>query len=212
MFTLIAEKREKKDSLDHIRQSGNIPAVFYGNNKPTTCISVSAKEFTKVFKEAGESSTITLKTPDGTFDVLIHEVHKNPITGTPIHADFIVVDMNKEIEVAIPLEFVGESGAEKGGRGVLVKALHEVNVKALPKDLPHTIEIDLSSLQNVDDHISLKDIVLPKGVTLIGEMSDVVASVTHIKEEVEEAPVVDLSSIEVEKKGKQEEESSETAE
>lgn len=212
MFTLIAEKREKKDSLDHIRQSGNIPAVFYGNNKPTTSISVSAKEFTKVFKEAGESSTITLKTPDGTFDVLIHEVHKNPITGTPIHADFIVVDMNKEIEVAIPLEFVGESGAEKGGRGVLVKALHEVNVKALPKDLPHTIEIDLSSLQNVDDHISLKDIVLPKGVTLIGEMSDVVASVTHIKEEVEEAPVVDLSSIEVEKKGKQEEESSETAE
>lgn len=212
MFTLIAEKREKKDSLDYIRQSGNIPAVFYGNNKPTTSISVSAKEFTKVFKEAGESSTITLKTPDGTFDVLIHEVHKNPITGTPIHADFIVVDMNKEIEVAIPLEFVGESGAEKGGRGVLVKALHEVNVKALPKDLPHTIEIDLSSLQNVDDHISLKDIVLPKGVTLIGEMSDVVASVTHIKEEVEEAPVVDLSSIEVEKKGKQEEESSETTE
>lgn len=206
MFTLIAEKREKKDSLDHIRQSGKIPAVFYGNNKPTTSISVSNKEFTKVLKEAGESSTILLKTPDGNFDVLIQEVHKNPVTGTPTHADFIVVDMNKEIEVSVTLEFTGESGAEKGGRGVLVKALHEVQVKALPKDLPHTIEVDLSSLDNVDDHITLKDIKLPKGVMVVGDENEVVASVTHIKEEKEEeAPVADLSSIEVEKKGKQEE-------
>lgn len=206
MFTLNAEKREKKDSLDNIRQTGRIPAVFYGNNKPTTSVSVSSKEFIKVLKEAGESSTILLKTPDGNFDVLIQEVHKNPVTGTPTHADFIVVDMNKEIEVSVTLEFTGESGAEKGGRGVLVKALHEVQVKALPKDLPHTIEVDLSSLENVDDHITLKDIKLPKGVKVVGDENEVVASVTHIKEEKEEeAPVADLSSIEVEKKGKQEE-------
>lgn len=214
MFTLNAEKREKKDSLLNIRQSGKIPAVYYGNNKPTTSIAVSSKEFVKIWHEAGESSTITLKTPEGNFDVLIHDIHKDPITGTPTHADFIVVDMNKEIEVSVVLEFTGESGAEKGGRGVLVKALHEVQVKALPKDLPHTIEVDLSSLQNVDDHITLKDIKLPKGVELIGEMDEVVASVTHIKEEKEEeTPAIDLSSIEVEKKGKQEEgESAETTE
>ncbi len=212
MFTLIAEKREKKDSLELIRQAGKIPAVFYGNNKPTTSISVLSKDFIKVLKEAGESSTITLKTPDGNFDVLIHDIHKNPVTGTPMHADFIVVDMNKEIEVTVVIEFTGESPAEKGGRGVLVKALHEVQVKALPKDLPHTLEVDLSTLANLDDHLTLKDIKLPKGVVLVGDENEVVASVTHIKEEVEEAPVVDLSSIEVEKKGKQEEETAETTE
>jgi large subunit ribosomal protein L25 len=213
MFTLIAEKREKKDSLDNIRQTGKIPAVFYGNNKPTTSISVSTKDFIKVLKEAGESSTITLKTPDGNFDVLIHDIHKNPVTGTPMHADFIVVDMNKEIEVSVTIEFTGESGAEKGGRGVLVKALHEVQVKALPKDLPHTLEVDLSPLENVDDQITLKDIKLPKGVALVSEADEVVASVTGIKEEKEEeAPVADLSAIEVEKKGKQEEETAETTE
>ncbi|MDQ5949523.1 MAG: large subunit ribosomal protein, partial [Patescibacteria group bacterium] len=107
----------------------------------------------------------------------------------------------------------GESGAEKGGRGVLVKALHEVQVKALPKDLPHTLEVDLSPLENVDDQITLKDIKLPKGVALVSEADEVVASVTGIKEEKEEeAPVADLSAIEVEKKGKQEEETAETTE
>lgn len=212
MFTLIAEKREGKDSLAHIRQAGKLPAVFYGNKKETTSISVPAKEFLKVLKEAGESSTIVLKTPEGNLDVLIHEIQKDPVTGTPVHADFIVVDMNKEIEVTVNLEFVGESPAEKSGAGILVKALHEVQVKALPKDLPHSIEVDLSSLSNLDDHLTLKDIKLPKGVELVGEMDEVVASVTHIKEEVEETPVADLSAIEVEKKGKAEEESTETAE
>ncbi len=213
MFTLNAEKREKNESLQNIRKTGKIPAVFYGNNKPTTSISVPSKEFIKIWNEAGESSTISLKTSEGVLDVLIQEIQKDPVTGVPVHADFIVVDMNKEIEVSVGLEFTGESPAEKGGRGVLVKALHEVHVKALPKDLPHTIEVDLSSLENVDDHITLKDIKLPKGVVLVGEMDEVVASVTHIKEEKEEeTPAVDLSSIEVEKKGKQEEESAEAAE
>ena len=204
MFTLTAETREGKEPLANIRQAGKIPAVFYGNKKPTTPISVLSKDFIKIWKEAGESSAIVLKTPGGNLDVLIQEIQKDPVTGAPIHADFIVVDMNKEIEVSVALEFTGESPAEKGGRGVLVKTLHEVQVTALPKDLPHTIEVDLSSLENLDDHLTLKDIKLPKGVTLVGDMDEVVASVTHIKEEVEEAPVVDLSSIEVEKKGKQE--------
>lgn len=213
MFTLTAETREGKEPLANIRQAGKIPAVFYGNKKPTTSISILSKDFIKVWKEAGESSAIVLKTPEGNLDVLIHEIQKDPVTGVPIHADFIVVDMNKEIEVSVALEFIGESPAEKGGRGVLVKTLHEVQVSALPKDLPHTIEVDLASLANVDDHLTLKDIKLPKGVTLVGDMDEVVASVTHIKEEVEEAPAADLSSIEVEKKGKQEdEEQAETTE
>lgn len=213
MFTLTAETREGKEPLANIRQAGKIPAVFYGNKKPTTSISILSKDFIKIWKEAGESSAIVLKTPEGNLDVLIQEIQKDPVTGAPIHADFIVVDMNKEIEVSVALEFTGESPAEKGGRGVLVKALHEVQVKALPKDLPHTIEVDLSSLANLDDHLTLKDIKLPKGVTLVGDMDEVVASVTGIKEEKEEeAPVADLSAIEVEKKGKQEEETAETTE
>ena len=214
MLTLKAKKRDVKESLEILRKEGVLPAVFYGAGIASTSISISKVEFKKIWNKAGESSTVKILMPDTKSDVstLIHEVQVDPVTDEPIHVDFLVIDINKKIKVDIPLEFIGISEAVKSGLGILVKVLHEVEVEALPADLPHNLTIDISKLENLESQILVSDIVLPKGVTMITKSEEVVASITEQKEEKEEVVVpVDLSAIEVEKKGKKEEEGTEVA-
>lgn len=208
MVTLIAKNREIKKNLDEVRKAGEIPAVYYGFKQNTTPISVPMKDFMKVWREAGESSTIELKTEGGTIDALIHEVQMNPVKDTPVHVDFLIVDANKEIEVKVPIEFVGESPAVKSGTGTLIKVMHELDVKALPKKLPHAIEVDITSLAEIHSAIHIKDIKLPEGVTAIAHADDVIVSVAEAKEIVEEVSApIDLSAIEMSvEKGKKDEE------
>lgn len=209
MQTLTATKRSKAEKLGTVRNNGMIPAVVYGARVENTMISVPSIAFEKVLKASGETSTIVLeiagdKGAAQRVDVLIHDLQVDPVKGFPIHVDFLAIDMNKPIEVSIPLEFTGTAQAEKDGLGTLVKALHEITIEALPKDLPHAVTVDVSGIKTLDDQIHAKDLILPKGVTLITGGDEVVALVTVAKEEVESAPV-DLSAIEVEKKGKKEE-------
>ena len=212
MNTLTAIKRSKADKLKTVRSNGMVPAVVYGARVENTLISVPSILFTKILKVAGESSTIVLEIAGDKesgkttkVDVLIHDLQVDPIKGFPVHVDFLAVDMNKAIEVSIPLEFTGLAKAEKDGLGTLVKALHEIEIEALPKDLPHSIIVDVTGLVTLEDQIHAKDIILPRGVKLITGADEVVALVSEAKEEVESVPV-DLASIEVEKKGKKEEE------
>ena len=204
---LTATKRSKTMKLADIRKNGNIPAVVYGARVENTSISVPSLAFEKVWQSAGESSTIMLELDKKKLDVLIHEVQVDPVKSFPVHIDFLAVDINKPIKVDIILEFSGVAPAEKNGLGVLVKVLHEVEIEALPKDIPHSLIVDLSKLETLEDRIHIKDIALPDGVKVQTSGDEVVALVTQVQEEKEEAPV-DLSAIEVEKKGKQEEEGS----
>jgi len=214
MNILTATKRSKSDNLGVIRNNGMIPGVVYGVRVENTMISVSSIDFEKIFKQAGESSTIILeikgdeskKEVAKKVDVLIHDMQVDPIKGFPTHIDFLAIDMNKPVEVSIPIEFIGLAKAEKDGLGVLVKVLYEIEIEALPKDLPHNVIVDVSGLLLLGDQIHVKDIAIPKGVTIKTNAEEVVALIAAIKEEpVEEAPV-DLSAIEVEKKGKKDEE------
>jgi large subunit ribosomal protein L25 len=205
MITLTATKRSKTDKLAIVRSNGMIPAVVYGVRVENTMISVPAAQFEKILKVAGESSTIVLDIKDEKdastkVDVLIHDMQVDPIRGFPIHIDFLAIDMNKTIEVTIPLEFIGVAPGEK--EGILVKTLHEVDIEALPKNLPHSISVDISVLNAIDDQIHVKDLTLPTGVKMITDENEVVALIAPIKEEVVDETPVDLSAIEVEKKGK----------
>ena len=211
MFTIKAKTRDPKADLSALRKAGEIPAVFYGMGKESTPITISSVEFKKVWHKAGESSTIKIESEAGAVDTLIHEVQVHPVTDEPIHVDFLVVDMNKKIKVHVPLEFTGVSLAVKSAIGSLVKVLHEVEVEALPKDLPHSLSVDISKLITVEDQVLVSDISIPAGAILITPTEEVVASIAVQKEEVEAAPV-DLSAIEVEKKGKKEEEAVPAAE
>ena len=207
MIILDAQLREKGVDLESLTKEGKIPAVFYGKKTESTPITLSRNEFVSAWHKAGESGVISIKTPKSTVDTLIHDVDIDPVTDIPRHADFYVFEKGKKVEVDVPLEFTGVSPAVKDLGGNLVKALHEIKVSADPQSIPHEIIVDISTLVDFDSKILAQDLKLPAGVTLIELPEEVVALVAKPKEEVEEvvAPV-DLSAIEVEKKGKKEEE------
>jgi len=203
-----AQKRDTKENTKDIRRSGMIPSVYYGGKVESTPISVPVVDFKKALKEAGHSTVITLSVGGKDIDVLIQEVALDPISDEPIHADFLVIDKDKKVIVKIPLVFEGESPAVKSLGGSLVKVLHEIEVEGFPKDLPHEIKVDLSSLETLDSNITVKDLDIPKGISFTESQDETVASIAVQKEEEEEVVgEPDLSSIEVEKKGKKEEES-----
>jgi large subunit ribosomal protein L25 len=203
MINLTVEKRETTTSLDDIRAKGFIPAVFYGHKQPSTSISIKEVDFLKAWKQAGESSVINLTGNDIDLEVLIQDVDLDPVTDKVRHADFYVIEKGKKVTVNVPIEFVGVAPAVKDLGGILVKVAHELEIEAMPKDLPHNLTADVSTLATFDDVVLAKDITLPAGVTLIASPEEVVASVAKAVEEVVEAAPVDLSAIEVEKKGKE---------
>lgn len=187
------------------RASGKMPAVLYGAKDSATPLFLSLSEFKKLLHKAGESTVVTVDTGATKKDVLIQEVDYHPVTGEPLHADFYVIDKTKTIEINVPLQYEGTSAAIKDLGGILVKVLHELEIEVLPMDIPHDIKVDISALSTLESQILVRDLPIPKGVKVLNGPDDVVAAISVAKEEVEAAPV-DLSSIEVEKKGKKEEE------
>lgn len=212
MLTLAVEKRTKVQKMEALRSKGLLPAVFYGPKEKSTPITVSRVEFAKIWKKAGESSVIILKDGSHEHEALIHEIDVHPVTGVPRHADFYVIEKGKKVKVHVPLVFDGVAPAVKDLGGILVKVMRELEIEAAPKDLPHDLSVDISALKELTSVIHAKDIKIPAGVTLIAGPEEIVASVAEAKEEVEEAPAaVDMSAIEVEKKGKEAKEGEEGA-
>ncbi len=203
---LAIQKRTEDASV--VRSTGSIPGVFYGPKVASTPISVNGGEFMKVWKQAGESSVVTLTGVDEDHDALIHDISKDPVSDVVTHVDFYVIEKGKKVEVAVPLEFTGESVAVKTLGGSLIKVIHELEIEALPKDLPHSIEVDISSLVDFEAQIKVADIKLPVGVIARIDADEVVALVSAPKEEVEEeSGPIDMASIGIsEERGKKEEE------
>lgn len=202
MISLQANK--KTGSNEDLRAKGFMPAVIYGMGKDSVAISLETKLFIKAWQEAGESTTVSLELDGEKITTLIHDLQKDAVRGTPIHADFLRIDTNKPISVNVPVILDGVSPAVKGSLGVLIHSLHEVEIEALPKDLPHDLHVDISGLDAVDSHISVSNIIVPKGVTILTPGEEIVASITAQVEEKEEAPV-DISAIGISvEKGKEE--------
>jgi large subunit ribosomal protein L25 len=176
---------------------------MYGPKQAPTALSLSKLEFDKVFKEAGESSVITITGLDKPTDVLVHDVAFDARRGGIVHVDFYAIEKGKKITVDVPFHFTGESPALKIG-GTLTKVLHEIEVTAEPTKLPKEIIVDISTLVDFESRITVRDLVIPSGVEFGNDPDDVIALVQEVVEEKEEAPVIDMSAIEVEKKGKTE--------
>lgn len=212
MISLTVEKRDPKAKAEIIRKEGKLPAVFYGPKEKTTSISIPTKEFVKAWRKAGESSVIILKEGSNEHEALIHAIDVHPVSGVPRHADFYVIEKGKKVSVHVPLVFDGVSPAVKDLGGILVKVLRELEVEATPKDLPHELRVDIGALSQLDSVITAGDINLPSGVSLITNTDEIVTSIAVAKEETEEVKSVDMSAIEVEKKGKEAKEGEEPAE
>ena len=155
MVILKAEIRDKATKLDNLRKAGRMPAVFYGKKEASTPISINSTDFLKVWKEAGESSVVVLETKDGEKESLIHDIDFDPIKGTPRHVDFYVFEKGHKVQVEVPLEFIGVAPAEKDLGGSLVKVLYNLEIEAMPKDLPHNLTVDISSLIDFEKQVSI---------------------------------------------------------
>lgn len=187
------------------RAEGKLPVVVYGAGAAPGNYFVDARSFEKIWKEAGESTMVSLSYDGKQKDALIHDVQVDPLKQTAIHADFYLVDENKPVEVAVPLEFEGVSPAVKNLGGVLVKVMHEVEISVLPKELPQHLVVDLTKLEDFESRVTAGDIELPNSASLVTDAGDVVVLAEEPKEEVEEEAPADITAVEVEKKGKEEE-------
>ncbi|MEK7610516.1 MAG: 50S ribosomal protein L25 [Patescibacteria group bacterium] len=209
MLKLRAEKRTIfGKQLRAVRAGGWLPLVAYGRRDQPESLQVLARDFQKIWHQAGESTVIGLEvTGEDERPVLIHEVTHHPVTNEVVHADLYVIEKGQKLEVNVPLQFIGLPPAVKNLGGILIKVLHELAIEALPKDLPAYLEVDTTALETVESQILVKDIKIPAGVTVKNRPDEVVASIDVPKEE-EETPAepVDLTQIEVEKKGKKDEE------
>lgn len=182
MLELEIKQRDAKASSDELREQGVMPAVFYGPKEQPVSIAVDQRAFERLFKEAGETTLVKLKGIGDDKDTLIHDVQFHPVTDKPLHADFYVLEKGKKIELAIPLEFVGIAPAEKLGH-IVTKVLHEVEIEVAPHELPQHLEVDISKLENVGDHIVASEIKLPSSAELKTDADEIVVSITAFVEE-----------------------------
>ncbi len=168
-----------------LRRAGFLPAVVYGEGMESKPLAVPYKDFEKVYREAGESTLVTLDLDGKKYNVLIQETARDPLKDTFLHADFYAVRMDKAIRTKVPIEFLGESPAVKSEGGVLVKVMQEVEVEALAQDLPHELRIDISGLQALESKLHVKNILLPKGVKILAGPDEIVVLVETPRTEEE---------------------------
>jgi large subunit ribosomal protein L25 len=207
---LTVEKRSQEVKAKALRDKGILPAVVYGRSEESTPVSVDAKVFFKLYKQAGESSVITLKGLGADKQVLIHDVAFDAVSGAPVHADFYAIQKGQKVTVAVPLEFDGVSPAVKDLGGILTKVMHELELTCEPGDLPQAIRVDISALTTLDSQIKVSDLKLPKSAEVSIGADEVVATVSVAQEETEEPAVMDISQIgDSVERGKKEEDAAE---
>ncbi|OGY68304.1 MAG: hypothetical protein A3H63_03025 [Candidatus Harrisonbacteria bacterium RIFCSPLOWO2_02_FULL_45_10c] len=184
---LQVQKREKLGrGVKALRKQGLVPAELYGKGLENFHVSVPAKEFKKVYKESGENTVVQVVMDKKKYPVLIQDVSYAPVSGDVTSVDFYQVRMDEKLKVGVPVEFVGISLAVKEKNGLLVKALQEVQVEALPADIPHDFKVDLSKISDIGQSIYVKDLEVPANVRVLVNPETVVVTVTAKVTEEEE--------------------------
>lgn len=156
---LKAEKREITGrKVKKLRREGILPGNIYGKKVKSIGIQIAMRDFQEVFGKAGQTGLVELHVDHEKRPVLIHNLQADPVTDKPIHADFLQVDLKEKVNATVPVELTGESPAEKGGLGTVVLQLSEIDVEALPGDLPDKFVVDISKLTEVDQAVFVKDL------------------------------------------------------
>ena len=203
---LIAQKREiMGKSVKAVREKGLVPAELYGKGMENIHLSLPLPDFLEVFKEAGSNTVVQLQVGTEVYPVVVHDVQRSFVQDSVEHIDFYKVRLDEKITAKIPLEFTGEALAVKALGAVLNKSMTEVEVEALPNDLPHRLMVNLEMLDAFGKSIYVKDVAVPKGVVVLVEPETVVATVAAPREEKVEVAPVDVAAVKVETEEKKEE-------
>lgn len=173
-----------------LRREGILPANIYGKKVKSQSVQLNLKSFLPVYQEVGETGVVNLRLKGETKarPVLIHNVQFDSVTDQPLHADFYQVSLKEKVTAEIPIELVGESPAVKEKIGVLIQPLSEVEVEALPTELPDKFELSVDGLKQIDDAVTVAELKAPKGVKVLTGAKEVLAKIEPPAKEEEVAP------------------------
>src|SRR3990167_4033151 len=203
LVQLNVQKRNATTKAKELRWSDIIPAQFYGEGMDNLSLQMDHQTFRKLYRQVGESTIIDLhvegeKAP---LKVLVHEVQRDPVTDSIIHVDFVNVRMDREVHTMIPIHVIGESPAVKNFGGVLINSLTELEVKCLPNDLIHSVDVDVSGLEELNHSLHVKDLNIPKAIHVLTDMDRTVVTIAPPKTEQEETTVAPVAEAAAAKSG-----------
>jgi large subunit ribosomal protein L25 len=188
-ITLQVKPRSKTGkAAAKLRAEGVIPGILYGQGKEATPVEADEKEVLKTFQEAGSNRLVDAQIAEGdTKTVLFHDVQINPVTQRMQHFDLFTVKMDETIRTEVPIHFTGEATAEHVHSAIIVKNLEEIEVEALPRDLPEFLEVDLTPIDEIGKSIHVRDITVPPGVELLVDADEMIvkADPPRSEEEIE---------------------------
>jgi large subunit ribosomal protein L25 len=174
-----------------LRREGYIPGHVFGKKADSLNIQVKAADFGPLYAKVGETSLIDLKIDalKTALPVLVVSVQRNPLSNLPVHIDFHQVSLTEKVTANIPVEIVGSAPAVTDLGGVMLNALSEIEIEALPTDLPENIQVDVSQLLNFGDSIQIKDLIIDTAkITVLSGADETVVTIQEpAKEEEPEA-------------------------
>ena len=182
-----------------VLREGKLPAIVYGHNTEPTPITLDKLEFQKVFSKSGRTHLVDLAIDGGqggrNEKVLIRDIQTHPRRLGPIHVDLYQVNLQEKIEVEVPVHLTGESAPVKQGDGDILQPLHSIRVECLPSDIPEAFTVDITPLDEIEAELRVKDLTVPKGVTVLEDPDELVVKIVHKRElkVEEEVPVVEAA-------------------
>ncbi|MEJ7842652.1 MAG: 50S ribosomal protein L25 [Rubrobacter sp.] len=195
--TLQARERDErgKNAARRLRASGMLPAILYGDGDSTS-LAVETRTLDYTLTHFGDNALYNIDIGSGSSTARVVDAHRDPVSGLLVHVDFAPVNMRELIEVTVPLTLVGEAaGSDEGG--VLQQVAYEIQAETLPGDIPQEITLDVTSL-GMNENLTLGDLTLPEGVTLLSDPEEIAATVTApteiTDEEMEAAGIVEEES------------------
>ena len=176
------------------RRAGQVPAILYGHNLEPVSISANQRELEKVWMRAGRTHLVDVVVDGGKArKALIRELQRNPRSNRAIHADFFAVNLKEKLTADVPLVISGSAPAvDEFKLGQLLQVMSTIKVECLPQSVPAHISVDVSGLTELDAAVTVKDLHLPEGVTLVHtDLDDAVVKVAHVRVQEVEEPVAE---------------------
>ncbi|MFC1941115.1 50S ribosomal protein L25 [Chloroflexota bacterium] len=163
-----------------LRRQGITPVHIFGHNVESLALQCDSAQLRRVLAQTGQTGLISLKLDKvkEPRNVMVREIQREPGTGELLHIDFYQVRMEEKIRVDIPIILVGEAPALKSKENFLAQELNSLTVECLPDGIPPSVELDISSLEEVEQAIRVKDISLDEGITILNDPEQLVVRIS----------------------------------
>ncbi len=204
-----AEKRNVVGKqVKALRRQGILPGVIYGRHIEAFPIQMDAHDAALILDKLTASSLITIDVDGEKFSVLMRDRQRDVIFGDLLHVDFLVVSLTEKLRATIELKLVGEAPVADNPEVVVTQVLNDIEIEAFPQDLPEVIEVDISTLETVDDEITVADLDLGENIAILTDPNETIVSVGYVAQEevAQEAEAVEPEVVEKGKKEAAEEE------